>query len=1303
MNSKITYHQQISYCGKPRCRKCREGIGHGPYWYAYQTVNGRTTRTYIGKHLPPGVQATLETAPEIIVEPSLSADLPAELDSVSIRISTLGQFRLERRSGRDAAWQTVTDSAWQQPRVRLLLAYLICAPGRKVNREQALEDLWPDSAVSVATNNLHRAVHHLRQVLGHQRATNLQELLLRSEGDWLMLADQSHIWIDADAFEALLAQVDALGIKIEAGAGAAQLAQCERLLKQAAALYSNDFLPEERYAEWVIARRQALRRNWVRLLLELADVYIAQGASAGAIDVLDRLLAKDPANEAAVQRLIVVLARLKRRGEALRAYHRLADVLYSEFRSVPSEETRMLYETVRQGGTITGEAITANPALDPVASVQPGAPPQPVPAGPATEVNGAAAVAPAQIGRSHQSQLVGRESELGTLRSLLIDAEQHARLQLVGQRRLSGIPLDTQRRPQCAVLMGEAGIGKTRLAEELSREAQRRGWTVAWGRIYSQEGGIPYRLWTDVLRRILDTGSGLAPALRLPALTTIAQETLQPLMALLPELATVLQPALQQQTARRQAMSVQGGGEGERDQVRLWEAVHELLIAASESAPLLIVLDDIQWADVSSFELLGYLARHLYGYPVLLLGTCRETELPGYPLHPLRSLIAHMQREHSVMTLNIEPLTSEQIAQLVSHLPESMVQRIQEQAAGNPFFAEELARTAPPALPRTIADALDHRLSRLSASCLQLLGTAAVLGGSFEFPIIYAMEAGGATGDEDTVLNLLEEGLQAGVLTEEGVGTRITYRFWHPLVVSHLYERLSAARRLRLHQRAADALLTMYQERVEEVAATITYHLIKGGAEPQRIARFAELAGDHAYALSAYAEAGRHYRLALENARTQSAPASTEEMPHLIFLLERLAECTVILGDFVEARSLYMRALELHRARCEARPATSQAVARYEAQIQALLWGEIGWTWRYTGDSERARECCRHGEQVLRDAGVVAGPAWARLLHQEGSLYWQEGRYEEARRAAQEALSLFEQQQKLPTGPLSAATDSPARTTRIQRTLEGDPADLGLTHRLLGALANAEGRRTEALEHLKTALAIFEQYDHKRRIAHVSSDLGHVYLKKARYELAQSSLRRALNLAERLGDTPLTALVFYNLAELAAADGDLDESEGWYRRALSLAERINDREYVSMWNVGLAGVLQEEEKLDEAATCIIRALGIGRAMRNDPCIGAALVALGTMRIIQARAVQILPRARERLLRLARRDVERALALSGLEAETRTRGRLALAQIALLSGETEKARAEIERVIEEARRYELVSLETQAQQLLNVSS
>ncbi len=93
---------------------------------------------------------------------------------------------------------------------------------------------------------------------------------------------------------------------------------------------------------------------------------------------------------------------------------------------------------------------------------------------------------------------------------MLHEIKQNARLQLPGQRRVSGIPLDTQRRPQCALLMGEAGIGKTRLAEEVSREAQRNGWSIIWSRVYPQESGIPYRIWTDVLRKVIELvpGSG---------------------------------------------------------------------------------------------------------------------------------------------------------------------------------------------------------------------------------------------------------------------------------------------------------------------------------------------------------------------------------------------------------------------------------------------------------------------------------------------------------------------------------------------------------------------------------------------------------------------------------------------------------------------------------------------------------------------------------------------------------------------------------------------------------------------------
>ncbi len=150
-------------------------------------------------------------------------------------------------------------------------------------------------------------------------------------------------------------------------------------------------------------------------------------------------------------------------------------------------------------------------------------------------------------------------------------------------------------------------------------------------------------------------------------------------------------------------------------------------------------------------------------------------------------------------------------------------------------------------LPETISAVLELRLGRLTPPCQRLLSKAAVLGGSFEFNIISAMEATVPGYDEDVVLDLLEEGLKSGMLTEQGTGTRITYEFWHPLLVTHLYEKLSAARRASLHRRAAEILLRVYKGREEEEAGTITYHLVGGGADSVVVAKYAEMAGDRAY------------------------------------------------------------------------------------------------------------------------------------------------------------------------------------------------------------------------------------------------------------------------------------------------------------------------------------------------------------------------------------------------------------------------------------------------------------------------
>src|SRR5947209_7519590 len=154
-DSGVTYHQQISYCGKARCRKCREGIGHGPYWYAYRIENGRTTRTYIGKNLPAELQNRAG------IQETASSD--SDLNSAALRVRVLGQFKLERYNGNE--WQPVADSAWQHQRVRVLLACLLSSPGRQLGREQVMDLLWPEADLETASSRLDRSVYSLRQIL----------------------------------------------------------------------------------------------------------------------------------------------------------------------------------------------------------------------------------------------------------------------------------------------------------------------------------------------------------------------------------------------------------------------------------------------------------------------------------------------------------------------------------------------------------------------------------------------------------------------------------------------------------------------------------------------------------------------------------------------------------------------------------------------------------------------------------------------------------------------------------------------------------------------------------------------------------------------------------------------------------------------------------------------------------------------------------------------------------------------------------------------------------------------------------
>jgi tetratricopeptide (TPR) repeat protein len=1142
--------------------------------------------------------------------------------------------------------------------------------------------------------------------------------MLRLERDVLKLADRQQIWVDAEEFENKLNEANATKDAIRS----------EELLEEASSLYAGDYLPEELYAEWASLRREALRRRWMGLLLSLAEIRAKRGALANAIEPLDRLLATDPTHETAVRHLMILLTQLDRRGEALRVYHRLANRLQKDYDSDPLPETHELYEALRQGhmrattpqsGPPGQEKSSANkkaPGNYSSSSTSPQVPQhQSSPLRPTFQAN-----------RYKQSPFIGREQELELLRQSIQQVEQKKSEQ-------KNKPGDLARlnSPHFLLLMGEAGIGKTRLAEELSTEAIATGWSVAWSRSYEQEGTIAYRPWIEVLRTLLaeDIDNQLIVSFKASQNNEEAANTkIERLSALLPELRSSLS------SSKHYLMLPP-----EQERLHLWEATVELLTIVSQKSPLLLVLDDLHWTDDSSLELLAYLTRHIQGQQILLVGTYREGEMT--PTHNLRTLIADLQREQVITTLLLQPLTHSQIGFLVAHLPEEIILSIQSQAGGNPFFAEELARyssshiqepqvqgfprvsetSANGVLPETITAVLDRRLNKLSTECQVLLGKAAVLGGSFELDLLQLM-----TGEqqednnEDALLDLLEEALKAGLILEKGAGSSISYHFCHPLIVSHLYKRQSAARRAQLHRRAAQALLQLHDGHEGEFATAITHHLSKGGSNLEKIAHFAEISGDQAYVIAAYPEAQHYYRQAILAISKDLLTTSTDvpiaciamnrgmsyEPMHLARLLERLGEGVMIQGNYEEARGIYERVLEL---RNQSPHDQSKQEQQHEAQIQALIWREIGRAWTGIGEYNTGHQCFQRGKEVLQEAKVEEGTAWAGLHLQDGVMCFLEGNYAKARQHAEEALEMLERTSQQPS---LFETSAKELQTLTARTALGNPLEVGRAHELIGVVAASIGQLAEALKHLYTALGIFEQHDLVMAVARVCGNIGGVHAMKSERAESHTYLNRSYELSERMGDLPNMTFVMGNLGEIAARAGELEEAESCLRQSLVFSNKINDREHLGWCYVALATTLFEQGKLELAGKNLLQGFSINKSLQSTKGMGTALIALGEFRTIQAIIAAGLPETygpsfhqrlltpiSKRLLFRAEATLKHAMQLDGLEAEALIDGEIILARISYLLGDLDVAQQRVLKLQEEASQQELTRSLARSRSLL----
>jgi DNA-binding SARP family transcriptional activator len=571
-----------------------------------------------------------------------------------------------------------------------------------------------------------------------------------------------------------------------------------RLLRDALALWRGAPLADLAYESFAQAEIARLEESRLEALEHRIDADLALGQSDGLVGELEGLTAEHPHRERLRAQLMLALYRSGRQAEALESYQRTRAALVEELGIEPGRRLRELHQAI----------LRQDPGLDL--------------ARPERESSGGV--------------FVGRERELGRLVAGVDEAfAGHGRLFL---------------------LEGEAGIGKSRLAEELTAYARTRGGRVLIGRCWEAGGAPAYWPWTQLLRAYV----------RETDVAALGEQ----LGAGAPELVQIV-PELGQRFPELTSSAPQ---EPDGARVRLFDATAEFLRVAGEQQPLVLVLDDLHAADPPSLLLVRFLARELGSIRILLLGAYRQVDpLPG---EPLTAMIAEVGREPVSRRVTLRGLSESEVAEYLRRTGSEfaspqLVSRLYGQTEGNPLFVGEMVRLLSVEgdtsgaldekrleIPQSVRQVIARRVSHLSQESGRLLLLASVLGREFSFEVLSRVW----DVPDETLVEVVDEAIHARVVSDvPGAPGRL--RFEHVLIRDTLYDGLTSARRLQLHGLIVGALEELDAERPGVYTGDLAHHSI-AAADYDKAQRYAREAASRALELFAYEEAARLFRLALQ-------------------------------------------------------------------------------------------------------------------------------------------------------------------------------------------------------------------------------------------------------------------------------------------------------------------------------------------------------------------------------------------------------------------------------------------------------
>lgn len=1013
-----------------------------------------------------------------------------------------------------------------------------------------------------------------RELHNLRRALPAAEQYLSTEMQTLQWRSSAPLALDVADFEQALAAAQAAhAMGDEAG--------LQQALMQAVAQYKGDLLPGC-YDDWLLAERERLRQEYLRALEQLVGHLQALGDYRAAIGYAQQWLREDALVEEAYERLIRLYALSGDRARALRTYHACVTTLQRELGVEPGPAIQRAYEHLLKGG----------------------APPEHVQPLPQTALIGTV-------------PLVGRQEEWETLQARWCEAAGG--------------------RSQFVALMGEAGIGKTRLVEALLDWAARQGITVAQARCYASELGLAYAPVTDWLR-----GSGLRGDLwRLDDvwLTQVAR--------LLPELL-----------AEKPHLPAPEPVSESWQRLHFFEALARAVFVGGR--PLVLAIDDLQWTDQETLAWLHYLLRYGSPSPLLIAATIRSTEIDDS--HPLHSWLADLRGTDRLAEIELGPLNERDTAILAAHIAGAQLDahaaaRLYRETEGNPLFTVETVRVRAgqpadggaveaPLSPR-IQAVIESRLAQLSPLARRVANLAAATGSAFTFEVL----AEASQEDEDFLVAALDELWQRRITREQ---SDHDYDFSHNKIREVVYNNLSLANRRLLHRRIARAMETVHAADLDGMSQQIARQYEAAGVRERAIAYYRR-AGQVAQGIYANADAIQLYSRALTLLDTL---AETAERAEQELALQRM------LSIAHRNRKGYAAA-EVGQALSRARVLCQQL--GHAQALGPILWGLF--TFHFVrAELEQARAL---GEELFDLAREEENPAFLQQAHYAlGGTLCSLGAFEASLEHFEQGIALYDVSQHraqvamfgVDLGVFSKAWSTHAQwhlghlDRALQRSFAAVDLARELGHPFSQALAMAyttmllqfggnanlvqewaaatitfcaehgvgyydswatilhgwalaqRGSLSAGIEQMREGLADFRDSASETRLPYYLSLLAEVQVEAGQWQEGLATLHEALQAAAKSNDEWYGAETQRLLGELLLQNGDPEEAEHCFKQSLDISRRQKSRTLELRTTVSLARLWQMQKRGAEASDMLARVLS-GFPQRFDSADLTAATAL----------------------------------------------------------------------------------------------